>query len=176
MNNTALHFAIVGCGRIAGRHAEHIQRLGKLQAVCDVVQEKADALGLEYGCNAYYSFDDMLANEKALDVVSICTPNGLHAAHAIAALQAGIHVLCEKPMAISAYDCGEMIKAAERNNRRLFVVKQNRYNPPVVAVKNAIDKGLLGRIYSIQLNCFWNRDAAYYHNTWKGSKEMDGGT
>jgi len=176
MNNTPLHFAIVGCGRIAGRHAEHIQRLGRLQAVCDVVAEKADALAGQFNCKACYSLDDLLAKEKGLDVVAVCTPNGLHASHTIAALNAGAHVLCEKPMAITAYDCGEMIKAAERNNRRLFIVKQNRFNPPVMAVKQAIDKGILGRIYSIQLNCFWNRDEGYYQNSWKGTKELDGGT
>lgn len=176
MSKAELNFSIAGCGRIAERHAEHIQRLGKLRAVCDVVPGKADALGSRYGCKAYYSLEALLSNEQGLDVVSVCTPNGLHAAHTIAALNAGVHVLCEKPMAITSYDCGEMIKAAERNNKRLFVIKQNRFNPPVAAVKNAINKGILGKIYSIQLNCFWNRNDDYYTNSWKGTKELDGGT
>ncbi len=110
------------------------------------------------------------------DVISICSPNGLHASHSILALKAGSHVLCEKPMAISVYDCGEMIKAAENANRRLFIVKQNRFNPPVKAVKQIVDEGRLGKILSVQLNCFWNRNADYYHNSWKGTKELDGGT
>ncbi len=176
MNNTELQFAIIGCGRIAHRHAEHIENTGKLQAVCDIVAEKADALGRQYGANVYYSIEELLEHEKGLDVVAICTPNGLHAAHTIASLNAGMHVLCEKPMAITTYDCGEMIKAMERNDKRLFIVKQNRYNPPVMAVKEAIDKGLLGKIYSVQLNCFWNRGEDYYANSWKGTKNLDGGT
>jgi predicted dehydrogenase len=79
-------------------------------------------------------------------------------------------------MAISVKDCSEMIQAAERANRRLFIVKQNRFNPPVIAVKDLIDQGKLGKIYSIQLNCFWNRNPDYYKNSWKGTKDLDGGT
>lgn len=172
-----LHFAIVGCGRIAERHAEHIKKAGRLQAVCDVDIERARALGTKYGSNVYGDIADMLRAENGLDVVCVCTPNGLHAQHAISALYAGAHVLCEKPMAINSCDCKEMIKAAEVNGKQLMIVKQNRFNPPVVAVKNAIDKGLLGRINSLQLNCFWNRDEQYYKNSpWKGTKELDGGT
>lgn len=169
-------FAIIGCGRIAQRHAEQITPFGCLKAVCDVDIEKANLLGKIYGSNVYNDIESLLNTEKQLDVVCICTPNGLHAAHTIAALNAGINVLCEKPMAINSYDCGEMIKAAERNNKRLFVVKQNRYNPPVVAVKQAIEKGVLGKIYSVQLNCFWNRGNDYYNSDWKGTKALDGGT
>lgn len=176
MNTPGLTFAIIGCGRIAQRHAEHIQKVGTLQAVCDIVPEKADALGGKYNSRVYYSIEELLANEKSLNVIAVCTPNGLHATHSIQALNAGIDVLCEKPMAITSHDCGEMIKAAERNNRRLFIVKQNRFNPPVVAVKQAIDKGILGKIYSVQVNCFWNRDNSYYDGGWKGTKELDGGT
>jgi predicted dehydrogenase len=79
-------------------------------------------------------------------------------------------------MAINVHDCGEMIKSAEKNNKRLFIVKQNRFNPPVVAVKKAIDDGIFGKIYSVQLSCFWNRNPDYYLNSWKGTKSLDGGT
>jgi len=169
-------FAIIGCGRIAQRHAEHINNIGVLVAVCDIDQEKANTLAAKYNAKAYYSVNDLLAAEKDIDVVSICSPNGLHARHSIASLKAGFHVLCEKPMAINVNDCGEMIKAAEKANRRLFAIKQNRFNPPVVAVKQAIDEGRLGKIFSIQLSCFWNRNADYYANSWKGTKDLDGGT
>ncbi len=169
-------FGLVGCGRIGNRHAEHIAKYGQLLAVCDTNFAKATQLAQQYQCNAYDSIDKMLKQEPAIQVVSVCTPNGLHAAHSIAALNAGFHVLCEKPLAISVYDSGEMIKAAERANRRLFVIKQNRFNPPVAAVKECIDKGLLGKIYSIQLSCFWNRNAEYYQNSWKGTLALDGGT
>jgi predicted dehydrogenase len=132
--------------------------------------------GEQYGAAVFNSVDDMLAAGLAMDVVSICSPNGLHTKHSVQCLNAGYHVLCEKPLAIRVQDCGEMIQAAERNNRRLFAIKQNRFNPPVAAVKNAIDEGRLGRIMSVQLTCFWNRNPDYYANSWKGTKDLDGGT
>jgi len=171
-----IKFGIVGCGRIAQRHAEHINNKGKLIAVCDIDRKKADELAAKYQAKAYYNIDDMLAAEKELDVLSVCSPNGLHAEQAIKGLKAGVHVLCEKPMALTAQDCGEMIKAGERTNKRLFAIKQNRFNPPVEAVKRIIDEGKLGKILSVQLSCFWNRNADYYHNSWKGTKDLDGGT
>jgi len=171
-----LNFAIVGCGRIGGRHAGHINNNGTLLAVCDVIEEKATKLAEEYEANGYTSIDEMLINEPTLDLVAICSPNGLHAEHSIKALKAGFHVLCEKPMAISVHDCGEMIKAAEAANRRLMIVKQNRFNPPVEAVKKLLKQDGLGTILSVQLNCFWNRNEDYYKDSWKGTLEMDGGT
>ena len=175
MNN--LNFAIIGCGRIAQRHAQHIKKQGNLTAVCDIYEARAQALAKEYNTKAYTSIDELLNHESDLDVVAICTPNGLHAEHTIKALNAGNHVLVEKPMALSVYDSGEMIKAAERANKRLFVVKQNRFNPPVQKVKELIDNKELGQIFSVQLNCFWNRNDNYYQGSeWKGSKNLDGGT
>ncbi len=172
-----LKFAIIGCGRIAERHAEQINRIAHLEAVCDIVESRAQNLGEKYGSSVYFDIHDLLRNEKEIDVVSVCTPNGLHAEHSIKAFQNGCHVLCEKPMAISVYDCGEMIKEAEKANKRLFVVKQNRYNPPVQAIKTAIDEKRLGRILSIQMSCFWNRNSDYYNESqWKGTKNLDGGT
>lgn len=170
-----LRFAILGCGRIAQRHAEEIVRRGELVAVCDVVKEKADALAAQYNAVACYSEEELFQYRQA-DVVAVCTPNGLHAAHSIAALKNGFHVLCEKPMAIRTADCREMINAATAANRQLFIVKQNRYNPPVAAVKQLLDENRLGRVYSLQLNCFWNRNHEYYLNSWKGTKALDGGT
>lgn len=171
-----IRFAIIGCGRIGQRHAEHIHAKAKLIAVCDIVKEKADKIAAEYKSKAYYDVKELLEKEKDIDVVAICTPNGLHAEHSIQSLNAGYHVLCEKPMALTSYDCGEMIKAAERANKRLFAIKQNRFNPPVEAVKRVIDEGKMGKIYSIQLSCFWNRNPDYYHNSWKGTLQLDGGT
>lgn len=168
--------AIIGCGRIAQRHAEHIANNGILSAVCDIDLKKAQKLAEKYGATAYQFVDELLAAESDVDLVSICSPNGLHAKHSIKALNAGFHVLCEKPMAINVNDCGEMIKAAEKNNRRLFAIKQNRFNPPVAAIKELIDRGDLGKIYSVQLSCFWNRNFDYYHNSWKGTADLDGGT
>ena len=171
-----LKFCIIGCGRIAGRHAEHIHRLGQLVAVCDVVEERARELAAKYGADYYTSVDALLGSAGQADVVAVCTPNGLHAEHSIKALNKGFHVLCEKPMALTIGDCRNMIDAAEKAGRQLFIVKQNRFNPPVAAVKRLIDEGRLGRIYSVELSCFWNRDAGYYANSWKGSRALDGGT
>jgi UDP-N-acetyl-2-amino-2-deoxyglucuronate dehydrogenase len=176
MTEKKIKFALLGCGRIAQRHAEHINNNGELVAVCDIDIAKADSLAAKYNATPYYDVEVLLQTEKDLDVVSICTPNGLHSQHAIKSLKAGFHVLCEKPMAINVHDCGEMIKIAEQYNRRLFAIKQNRFNPPVAAVKQLIENGSLGRIYSIQLSCFWNRNSDYYANSWKGTKDLDGGT
>ena len=171
-----IRFALLGCGRIGQRHAEHIKNFGTLVATCDIDGKKARDTASQYGAaHSYENLNDLVTN-KEIDVVSICTPNGLHAEHTIKALNHGYHVLCEKPMALSVHDCGEMIKAAEKANRRLFIVKQNRFNPPIDAVKKAIDDGKLGRIYSIQLSCFWNRNDAYYANSWKGTVALDGGS
>jgi predicted dehydrogenase len=171
-----ISIGIVGCGRIGQRHAEHIAKVARLVAVCDIVESKAENLGKAYDAAVYHSMESLLLHPGELDLVAICTPNGLHAQHSILALKHGKHVLCEKPMAIRVSDCGEMIKTAEQHNRRLFIVKQNRFNPPVAAVKNLLDEGRLGRIYSVQLNCFWNRNDAYYENSWKGTNNLDGGT
>jgi UDP-N-acetyl-2-amino-2-deoxyglucuronate dehydrogenase len=172
-----LKFGLIGCGRIAERHAEQINRLAVLQAVCDKVESRVVQLGNKYGSKVYTDYNALLSNEKDLDVISVCTPNGLHAEHSVKAFRNGFHVLCEKPMAISVFDCGEMIKEAEKANRRLFVVKQNRYNPPVKAIKDAIDENRLGKILSVQLNCFWNRNFEYYNKSdWKGTMKLDGGT
>lgn len=171
-----IKFAIIGCGRIAQRHAEHISKVGVLTAVCDVVKQRAFELGNKYGAVVFESVEDLLKSSISIDVVAVCSPNGLHAQHSIAALQAGFHVLCEKPMAITTQDCGLMIQAAEKVNRRLFAIKQNRFNPPVAAVKKCLDDGRLGKVLSFQLNCFWNRNADYYRNNWKGTQSLDGGT
>jgi len=175
--NQPFNFVLIGCGRIAERHAVHINKIGRLVAVCDVIKEKADEFGAKYSAKSYYDVLELLTNEKEVDIAAICTPNGLHAANSIACLKNGMHVLCEKPMAITVEDCRAMIDAAEQNKKLLAVVKQNRFNPPVVAVKKLIDEGRLGKILSVQLNCFWNRKAEYYtSSTWKGTNDLDGGT
>ena len=169
-------FAIIGCGRIAKRHAEQIAKIGKLIAVCDVVESYAKELAETYDARYYTSIEMLLQYETAVDVVSICTPNGLHAHHSILSLQAHKHVLCEKPLSTSVTDAKKMMDAAMQYERHLYVVKQNRYNPPVVAVKQLLQDDRLGRICSFQINCFWNRPHQYYDNSWKGTKQLDGGT
>jgi len=172
-----LKIAIIGCGRIGERHAEHVDRLAELVAVCDIIEERAKEITRRYHCNYYNEIDRLIAAEKSVELISVCTPNGLHAEHTIKSLRAGKHVLCEKPMAITVKDCERMISEAERANRRLFVVKQNRFNPPIIAIKKIIDEGRLGRLLSVQVNCFWNRNENYYRQSdWRGTKLLDGGT
>lgn len=171
-----LKFVLIGVGRIGQRHGSYIKKYGSLVAVCDTDPGRAEKAGKDFGCPFYLSIDDLLKNHTEAEIASVCTPNGLHAQQTIKCLRNGLHVLCEKPMALTVHDCGEMIKEAERASKRLFIVKQNRFNPPVEAVKKVIDEGRLGKIYSVQLSCFWNRNEAYYKNSWKGTKELDGGT
>jgi UDP-N-acetyl-2-amino-2-deoxyglucuronate dehydrogenase len=169
------NFAIIGCGRIGWRHAEQIIQLANVKAVCDIVPAKANELAARYKATPYYKLEDLLAAEQNLDLISICTPNGLHAPHAIQSLQAGVHVLCEKPLCISLAEGKQMIEAAKNAEKKLFVVKQNRYNPPVIFLKKLLNDNALGSIFSFQINCFWNRPIEYYTD-WKGSKKLDGGT
>ena len=170
-----IEFGIIGCGRIAQRHARYMQERGKLVAVCDIIPEKAIQAGAEFGADVFFSVEDLL-KKNSFDVIAVCSPNGWHARHTVQALEAGAHVVCEKPMAISSADCQEMIATARANKNHLFIVKQNRFNPPVAAVKKLIDEGRLGKIYSIQVNCCWNRPTAYYADSWRGTKTLDGGT
>lgn len=171
-----LRFAIIGCGKIAPRHAEQATKWGTLVAVCDIEKEKADTLAATFNTKAYYSIDELVKNNTETDIASICTPNGLHTAHSIKMLKAGADVLCEKPLCISSADGKQMLQAAKETGKKLFVVKSSRYNPALTGLKNIIDNNELGRLYSFQLNCFWNRPASYYLDTWKGSHDMDGGT
>lgn len=151
--------------------------MARLAAVCDIKWQRANELATKYRCNAYDSIEELLAREPSVDVISICTPNGLHCDHAVKSLHAGKHVLCEKPMALRVVDCRRMIEESEQSARKLFVVKQNRFNPPIVALKKALDEGRLGRIVNVQLSCFWNRSDEYYRESdWKGTIDLDGGT
>ncbi len=171
-----LSFAIVGCGKIAHRHAEQITKLGKLVAVCDNDFAKAVNIANQFSAKAYENFEDLLHNEPQLDVVSICTPNGLHKEQSILALEKAANVICEKPMSINVEDGLKMIETAKAVGKKLFVVKSARYNPLVIELKKRIEENKLGRIFSFHLNCVWNRPAVYYDNLWRGSLHLDGGT
>jgi predicted dehydrogenase len=169
------HFAIVGCGRIAARHAEQIVTIGKLLAVCDVVPEKADGFSKKFDVTAYYNIDDLLKAEPDVNVICICTPNGFHAEHAIKSLQQGKHVLCEKPMCLTSAAAWQMIDAEKWSGKKLFVVKSTRFNPYLQQLKKYLATNRLGRVYSFQLSCFWNRPPEYYTD-WRGKAFPDGGT
>ena len=170
------NIAIVGAGNIGKRHAKWANKYGNLVAVADVKISRATLLAKKYKCNAYSSLTNMLVTQSNIDLVAICTPNGLHVAHTITALEFGNNVLCEKPMALTIGGCEQMIHATEVMNKRLFIVKQNRFNPPVQTVKELIDKGKLGKILNVHLTCAWNRNDAYYEESaWRGNINTDGG-
>jgi predicted dehydrogenase len=171
-----INFAIIGCGKIAIRHAEQAAQYGSVAGVCDIVKERADELAAKFNSRAFYNIDHLFTTLKNIDITSVCTPNGLHAEHSIIALKAGSHVLCEKPMSISSISAKQMMKAAQENNRKLFVVKSTRYNPALAELKKNISENKLGKLFSFQLNCFWNRPAAYYNDNWRGTLKLDGGT
>jgi UDP-N-acetyl-2-amino-2-deoxyglucuronate dehydrogenase len=174
----AIHFGVIGYGNIGKRHARHIMAHldARLTAICDNVSANFEAIPQTLSYIPRFNDYRQVLTMPEVEVVNICTPNFLHAPMTIAALEAGKHVVCEKPMAISSQDCAQMIAAAAANDRKLFVVKQNRYNPPIVAVKELLDKGILGQIYQVQINCFWNRNDDYYQqSTWRGRKILDGG-
>lgn len=159
------------------RHAEIINNIAELTAVCDIKPERADEFSKKFFSKPYTSIEELLLNEKDTDVVSVCTPNSFHSAHTIAALKAGKNVVCEKPMAISVDECKKMMIEADLTGKDLFIVKQNRFNPPVAALKQVIEAGRLGKILNVELNCFWNRNDEYYRQSdWKGKKAIDGGT
>ena len=130
-----LQFAIIGCGKAAAIHAVQIKQYGQLVAVCDIDDEKGEQFAQMHGAHFYQLANELYKKEKGIDVVVICSPNGLHASHALAAMNADFDVLVEKPMAIHSADANRMMEVATLNQRNLFTVMQNRFNPPVQAVK-----------------------------------------
>jgi predicted dehydrogenase len=174
-----IRFAIIGCGRIAKRHADLLGRGqiagASLSAVCDVVAERAQAFGERYSVPWFTSIDDMLA-APGIDAVSVLTPSGMHADHAVAVARSGRHIVVEKPMALTLPDADRMIAEADEAGVRLFVVKQNRFNVPVVKAREALDAGRLGRLVLGTVRVRWCRDQSYYdHDAWRGTWAQDGG-
>jgi len=174
-----INFAVIGCGHIGPRHAGHIynNKDANLIAVCDIKIRRAKEVAEKYNCPIVERDYKKLLNNKDIDVVNICVPNYLHAKMTIDFLENGKHVVCEKPMCIKTKEGLEMISHEKRTGKYLFIVKQNRYNPPVTEVKKVIDKGLLGKIYMCNASLYWNRNSKYYSRSdWKGIKNKDGGT
>ncbi len=176
--NTRVKFAVVGCGHIGKRHAEMIGRNpdAELVALCDILPSDVVG-GAGYEVPFFSSLAEMLSAGIDMDVINICTPNGLHASMSVQALQAGCHVVIEKPMALDPSDAEDVLLTAERKKRLVFCVMQNRYSPPSVWIKELIESGKLGQMYLVQVNCFWNRDERYYiPGNWHGTQVLDGGT
>mgnify|MGYP001269863914 FL=1 len=174
---TTLKFAVVGLGHIGKRHAEMVRRQPgcELIAGCDV--RPKEELGIEEDFAFYSDITEMLAAHAEVDVVCICTPNGLHAAQAEMALGARHHVVIEKPMALNRAEGERVLHKALEVGRQVFCVMQNRYSPPSIWLKETVESGVLGKIQMVQINCFWNRDDRYYGKIpWKGTADLDGGT
>lgn len=173
-----IRFAVVGCGHIGKRHAEMIVRDAgaELVALCDI-RSKGE-LGIEaYDVPFFPSLNELLQADLEVDVINICTPNGLHAGMAIQAIESGHHVVIEKPMALTLQDAEKVVYTSLRYQKQAFCVMQNRYSPPSIWIKEMVDSGRLGNIYMVQLNCYWNRDNRYYKaGGWHGDAQLDGGT
>lgn len=174
-----INFAVVGLGHIGKRHMEMIRRNPETQvvAICDI--KPKDQLELVDSDNIpfFSKIEDLLASGIDIDVVNICTPNGYHAQYAIKALEAGHHVVLEKPIALRKQDAEAVVYKSLEMSKHVFCVMQNRYSPPSVWLKEVVTKKLLGKIYMVQLNCYWNRDERYYKpGNWHGTQELDGGT
>jgi UDP-N-acetyl-2-amino-2-deoxyglucuronate dehydrogenase len=167
---------LIGCGRVAPRHAQSISELpqARLVAVADVIEGRAQRFAHDYGAQAYTDFRRLL-DRPDVDMVSICTPSGLHAEMAIAAMQAGKHVVIEKPMALSLEDADRIIAAAALTGVKLCVVLQNRYNPPMQDLRRVVDEGRLGRLILGNATVRWYRPQEYYEDGWHGTWAMDGG-
>jgi len=173
-----IRFAVAGQGHIGKRHAEMIVRNPQceLVAVCDIRSAEACKISYE-GVNFYSSLEELLETEEQLDVLNICTPNGLHAEMALMALDKGLHVVIEKPMALTKADAERVVFKSLEKHRNVFCVMQNRYSPPSVWLKEVMDQKLLGKLFHVQINCYWNRDERYYtRQNWHGDGQLDGGT
>jgi UDP-N-acetyl-2-amino-2-deoxyglucuronate dehydrogenase len=177
-NDPKIKFAVVGCGHIGKRHAEMINRNPETELIGLVDVKDKSGLGMDqYDLPFYTSLDDFLKENPTVDVISIATPNGFHAEHALKSLEAKKHVVIEKPMALKKQDAEKVIYKALNVHRHVFAVMQNRYSPPSVWIKEMIESGRLGKIFMVQLNCYWNRDDRYYKaGNWHGKKDLDGGT
>ena len=173
-----IKFAVIGAGHIGKRHAEMVSRdaESELVAIVDIrSEEECDAV--HFKVPFFHTVEELLASGIEFDVANICTPNGLHAEQSLKVLNADKHVVCEKPMGLSKDSCEKVIFKSLQKSKYVFCVMQNRYSPPSEWIKSVIDEKIMGEIFMVQLNCYWNRDDRYYKKGgWKGTSDLDGGT
>jgi len=176
--NGRIKFAVVGCGHIGKRHAAMITNNEECELVALSDTRDKNELAIEnYPVPFFSSLDDLLASDLTFDVLCIATPNGMHEEQAMKGIRAGCHVVIEKPMALNKAGCERIIYEALHHHKQVFCVMQNRYSPPSVWLKDILRKKLLGKIFMVQINCYWNRDQRYYKKgNWHGTKDLDGGT
>lgn len=174
-----LKFAVVGCGRVSNNHLKALTSgniNAELIAVSDIDEKKAKSKSEEFGVPSYLDYHEMMTKHGEIDIVDIATPTGYHARHVIDISRYGKHIVVEKPMALRVSDCDEMIRSCTENNCRLFVVKQNRFNPAVVAARQALDAGRFGKLVMGTVRVRWMRQQSYYEqDNWHGTWELDGG-
>jgi predicted dehydrogenase len=176
--NQKIKFSVIGCGHIGKRHIEIINNNPEceLVAVCDTRPIEELQIDLK-DISFFDTLDDLLKAHLPCDVLCIATPNGLHEEQAIKGLKAGKHIVIEKPMALTKAGCEHIIYESLHQHKQVFCVMQNRYSPPSVWLKELLMKNILGKIFMVQVNCYWNRDDNYYKKgNWHGTKNLDGGT
>ena len=178
-NGKKLRFGLVGCGRIAKRHSELLGNGmiagAELAAVCDIKSARAKEVGNKFNVPHYTDMRKMMEKER-LDAVSVLTPSGYHAEHVIALAAYGKHIVVEKPMALKLYDADAMIEACDKNRIKLFVVKQNRFNVPVVKLRDSLARGRFGKLVMGTVRVRWCRRQEYYdQDKWRGTWALDGG-
>ncbi len=170
-------FALIGCGRISPNHLDGIENAphAELVAVCDIIEEEAKKVADEYGCAYYTQIEDMLKNEE-IDICSILTPSGMHCEHVCLVASYGVNVLCEKPIDITKEKIDKMIKCCEENNVKMGCIFQRRTFDAAIKTKEAIEKGLLGKVTLADAYLKYSRDDEYYAQAgWRGTWEYDGG-
>jgi len=169
---------LIGCGRISKNHFEAIaaQPDAGCVACCDIIGERAREAAERYQIPRWTTAYEELLADPAIDLISICTPSGLHPEHGIAAARAGKQVLTEKPMGCRLAEADQLIAACAAAGVKLFVVLQNRLNPSIRLLRRAFAEGRFGRIYMITANVFWTRPQDYYDLApWRGTWALDGG-
>lgn len=177
MQKAEYNFGIIGAGNVAALHAEVIREIGhaKLTGVTALPYEAACSFAEKYDAKAFRDINEVAADQD-IDIVTLCTPSGLHAQQAVACLNAGKHVIVEKPLAITLEQADSVIEAANRNGKKLGVISQRRFDPVLVAVKSAIQEGLFGKLVLINGHVHYYREPAYYSSSdWRGTWKMDGG-
>lgn len=175
-HNKKIKFAVVGCGRISNRYIYSIKRNPKAEliAICDIDEDKLNRTKKEHNIKEAYNNIDDLLNNRDIDAINICTPSGLHPEMIIKCIKKGKDVLCEKPLGLNYKNSLKAVKFSKKFKKKVIICFQNRYNPPVVYLKNILEKGILGKILSIIATVRWYRNNSYYAD-WHGKKEMGGG-
>lgn len=176
--NEKIKFAVVGCGHIGKRHAEMISRNDEAELVALIDVKDKSVLGIDqFNVPLFSSLDAFFKSGIEADVVNIASPNGFHAEQGMKVLESGKHLVIEKPMSLTKSDSEALIFKGLQKHKQVFCVMQNRYSPPSEWLKDILESGKLGRIFMVQINCYWNRDERYYKpESWHGKKDLDGGT